>query len=163
MTVNFIKQSAQGATSEQCLLCFNFATCQGLGYYSWIVYVLVVCAKGIYPQCNFTHKTTTFNRPHSRRVFNISRVITCQTNNVIYLLKWSLKVWISEHRSNVYNHDTRSPVATHFNQASHNVSAITYYGIEAVKPHVGVAVWTLFNTSAPLNGLNDDFYLRPFL
>jgi len=42
-----------------------------------------------------------------------------------------LKIRISEHRSNIHNHDI--PVAVHFSQASHNVSSLRYCGIELVK------------------------------
>lgn len=137
-------------------------------------------------QCNFTQKTSTFNHPRNGKSFNIKGVICCNTQNVIYLLKCPcglayvgkttrpLKTRISEHRSNIRNHDTRSPVAVHFTQASHNVSSLRYIGIELVKqPARGGDINSLIlrreafwiytlDTLAP-KGLNVDFDLRPFL
>lgn len=67
------------------------------------------------PQCNFTHKTTTFNHPRTGKLYDIKGVITCNTKNVIYLLKCPcglayvgkttrpLKTRISKHRSNIRN------------------------------------------------------------
>lgn len=96
-------------------------------------------------QCNFTHKTSTFTHPRTGASYKIKGVISCNTNNVIYMLKCpcglvyigkatrALKIWISEHRSNICNKDERSPVAVHFNQFHHNVSSLKYCGIEQVK------------------------------
>ena len=38
-------------------------------------------------QCNFTRKTKTFYHPHTGKVFSVKGVISCKTNNVIYMLK----------------------------------------------------------------------------
>ncbi len=137
-------------------------------------------------QCNFTQKAHTFTHPSSGRHFNINGVITCNTKNVIYMIRCPcglayvgkttrpLKTRISEHRSNIRNHDDRNPVAAHFTQASHNVSALRYTGIELVKPpdrggdvnslllrREAFWIYTL-GTLSP-KGLNEEFDLRPFL
>lgn len=137
-------------------------------------------------QCNFTQKTQTFNHPRTGKTFKISGVITCNTNNVIYMLKCPcglayigkttrpLKTRISEHRSNIRNHDKKSPVAIHFTQAQHNVSALRYLGIEQVKltSRGGdinslllkrEAYWIYTLETLNPKGLNEDFDLRPFL
>lgn len=86
----------------------------------------------------------------------------------------ALKTRIAEHRSNIRNHDTKSPVAVHFTMKKHNVSSLKYVGIEQVKlpPRGGdinslllkrEAFWIYtLGTLAP-KGLNEDFDLRPFL
>jgi len=91
------------------------------------------------------YKTTTFNHPCSGKLYDINGVITCNTKNVNYLLKCScglayvgkmtrpLKIRISEHRSKIHNHDSKSTVVVHFSQAFHNVSSLRYCGIELVK------------------------------
>ena len=38
-------------------------------------------------QCHFTRKTKIFYHPHTGKVFRIRGVISCKTNNVIYMLK----------------------------------------------------------------------------
>ena len=85
-----------------------------------------------------------------------------------------LKTRISEHRSNIRNHDQKSPVAVHFTKAGHNVSSLCYWGIEQVKlPRRGGDINTFLlkreafwiytlETLAP-KGLNEDIDLRPFL
>lgn len=91
-------------------------------------------------------KTNTFKHSRSGKTFSIKGKITYNTNNVIYLLKCpcglayvgktsrALKIRISEHRSNIRNKETKSPMAIHFTEARHNVSALKYCGIEHVKP-----------------------------
>lgn len=137
-------------------------------------------------QCNFTRRTTTFNHPWTGKSYQIKGVITCNTNNVIYMLKCPcglayigktnrpLKHRISEHRSNIRNHDQKSPVALHFTNAKHSVSCLKYTGIEKVNParrggdidtillqREAFWIYTL-DTLSP-RGLNEDFDLRPFL
>lgn len=137
-------------------------------------------------QCHFTEKTKTFKHPRSGKTFYVKGKITCSTNNVIYLLKCPcglayvgktsrpLKTRISEHRSNIRNKDTKSPVAIHFTDKRHNVSTLKYQGIEQVKlsnrggdinsallKREAFWIYTL-DTLAP-RGLNEDFDLRPFL
>lgn len=137
-------------------------------------------------QCNFTHKTKTFNHPRTGVCFKIKGVISCNTNNVIYMLKCPcglayigktsrpLKIRISEHRSNIRNKDTKSPVAVHFAQFHHSVSSLRYLGIELVKlPSRGgninslllkrEAYWIYKLDTLSPRGLNEDFDLRPFL
>ncbi len=70
-------------------------------------YRCVICSL-----CNFTHKTNSFRQSCSGKLFNIKGVISCNTSNVIYMLKCpccvayigqttrSIKTRISEHRSN---------------------------------------------------------------
>lgn len=80
---------------------------------------------------------------------------------------------ISEHRSNIRNHDTKvlSPCTLH---RLHSVSALHYCSIEAIKPRrrgsdvkflllkrEAFWIYTL-GTLAP-HGLNEDSDLRPFL
>lgn len=137
-------------------------------------------------QCNFTQKTTIFRHPRTGKSFKIRGVITCNTANVVYMLKCPcglayvgkttrpLKTRISEHRSNIRTRDTKSPVALHFTQASHSVASLRYCGIELVKtPSRGgnvnqlllrrEAFWIYtLDTLAP-KGLNEEFVLRPFL
>ena len=137
-------------------------------------------------QCNFTHKTSTFSHPRTGKPFNIKGVISCNSKNVIYMLKCpcglayigktsrSLKTRISEHRSNIRTHDSRSPVAVHFTTFSHSVSTLSYCGIELVKqPSRGgdlnalllkrEAFWIYTLDTLSPRGLNEDFDLRPFL
>ncbi|XP_041922081.1 uncharacterized protein LOC121685553 [Alosa sapidissima] len=137
-------------------------------------------------QCNFTQKMSTFSHPRTGKSFNIKGTITCNTSNVIYMLKCPcglayigkttrpLKTRISEHRSNIRNHDPKSPVAVHFTQCSDNLSSLRYCGIEVVKtPTRGGDINSLLlkkeafwiytlDTLAP-RGMNEEFDLRPFL
>ena len=81
---------------------------------------------------------------------------------------------ISDHRSTIGTGDERSPVASHFGQAGHNVSALRYVGVEHVNspPRGGdhgkrllqrETFWIYFlNTMSP-NGLNEEFDVKPFL
>lgn len=137
-------------------------------------------------QCNFTQKTKTFNHPRTGKTYAIKGTITCNTSNVVYMLKCPcglayigkttrpLKNRISEHRSNIRNNDPKSPVAVHFSQAHHNVSTLRYLGIEQVKisnrggdlnalllKREAFWIYTL-NTISP-KGMNEEFDLRPFL
>lgn len=137
-------------------------------------------------QCNFTQKTKSFNHPRTGKNYKIKGVISCHTPNVIYMLKCPcglayigkttrpLKNRISEHRSNIRNHDQKSPVALHFSQAQHNVSTLKYIGIEQVHlPKRGgnidnillkrEAFWIYTLDTLSPRGLNEDFDLRPFL
>lgn len=135
-------------------------------------------------QCNFTYKCNSFNHPHTGVRIKIRGIITCSTNNVVYHLRCpcgpayigkttrSLKMRISEHRSNIRTRDMRSPVAAHFAQA--NVSSLQYIGIESVKaPRRGGDINKLLlqrecywihrlRTLSP-RGLNEEFDVRPFL
>ncbi|XP_041929101.1 uncharacterized protein LOC121693623 [Alosa sapidissima] len=137
-------------------------------------------------QCNFTTKTKSFNHPLTGKPLHIKGVITCNTNNVIYMLRFpcglayigkttrSLKTRIAEHRSNIRNHNDKSPVAIHFTTAKHNVSSLRYTGIEHVKcPSRGgdvnslllrrEAYWIYTLGTLSPRGMNEDFDLRPFL
>ncbi len=115
----------------------------------------------------------------------IRGTIACASTHVIYLIccpcglayvgktSRQLRTRISEHRSNIRTGDMRSPLASHFRQVGHNVSALQYIGIEKViKPSRGgdyenklqrecFSIYTL-NTLSP-SGLNDDFDIKPFL
>ena len=137
-------------------------------------------------QCNFTHKTKTFSHPRTGKSFKINGTITCNTCNVIYMLKCPcglcyigkttrpLKVRISEHRSSIRNHDPKSPVAVHFSTANHNVSSLRYLGIERVQSFrrggdinaqllKREAFWIYTLDTISPKGLNEAFDLRPFL
>lgn len=68
--------------------------------------------------------------------------------------------------------DTKSPIAIHFTEAKHNVSSLSYLGIEHVKLtsrggdiNAALLKRTAFWTSDTLSpkGLNEDFDLQPFL
>jgi len=134
-----------------------------------------------------SHTKLLLSITHALENIMMSKVWLLVTQkNVIYLLKCPcgfayvgkttrpLKIRISEHISNIRNHDIKSLVAVHFSQASHNVSSLRYCGIELVKqPFRGGDVnrlllkWEAFwiytlDTLAP-KGLNEDFDLRPFL
>lgn len=137
-------------------------------------------------QCNFTHKTKVFNHPRTGKEFKIRGTISCNTTNVIYMLKCpcglayigkttrALKTRIAEHRSTIRNHDKKSPVAEHFTQFGHSVASLRYIGIERIQPpsrggdvnsillkREALWIYTL-DTLSP-KGLNEDFDLRPFL
>ncbi len=47
--------------------------------------------------------------------------------------KRELKPRISEHKCSICNHDSKSPVARHFNNYNHTTADLGYMGIEAVK------------------------------
>lgn len=137
-------------------------------------------------QCNFTRKCNSFNHPHTGKSFKIKGVITCNTKNVIYMIKCPcglayigkttrcLKTRIAEHRSNIRLRDEKNPVAVHFNMAKHNLAALQYIGIEHVAiPRRGGDVDNLLlrreafyiytlNTMSP-KGMNMYFDLKPFL
>ena len=137
-------------------------------------------------QCNFTTKSHTFTHPLTGKRFDVKGIITCTTQNVVYLLKCpcglgyvgkttrALKTRISEHRSSIRNQDPKSPVAMHFMSAKHNVASLKYQGIEHVKcPRRGGDVNRLLlqresfwiytlNTMSP-KGMNEDFSINHFL
>ena len=137
-------------------------------------------------QCQFTKKCTTYKHPHTGQTLKIRGTITCTQKNVIYLLTCPcnlayvgkttrcLKTRIAEHRSNIRNRDQRSPVATHFHEAGHNISMLQYIGIEQVKkPRRGGNIDTLLlkresyyihklDTKQP-RGLNQENEIGPFL
>lgn len=87
----------------------------------------------------------------------------------------ALRTRISEHRNNVRTGDERNPVAAHFKQAGHNVSALRYVGVEKwrEKPHRGgdlekrllkrETFWIYFLNTMSYNGLNEEFDIKPFL
>lgn len=137
-------------------------------------------------QCNFTTKCQFFSHPHSGKQLKIKGVISCNTKNVIYMIKCPcglayigktrrcLKTRIAEHRSNIRLNDQRNPIAVHFNALKHNLATLRYIGIEQVKvPRRGgdvdrlllqreaFYIYTL-NTLSP-RGLNLDFDLKSFL
>ena len=136
-------------------------------------------------QCNFTSKCHTFSHPTTGKSFKIKGIISCTTNNVVYMIKCvcglayvgktlrPLKTRISEHRSDIRNKNFKNPVALHFHQAQHCISSLRYLGIERVKlPPRGGDIDTLLlqreafwistlNTVA--KGLNESFDIRPFL
>lgn len=137
-------------------------------------------------QCNFTKRTKTFNHPRTGKSFKIKGTITCNTCNVVYMLKCPcglayigkttrpLKVRISEHRSSIRNKDPKSPVAVHFSTANHNVSSLRYFGIELLQPFrrggdinlqllKREAFWIYTLDTISPKGLNEAFDLRPFL
>ena len=136
-------------------------------------------------QCHFTEKTKNIQTPDQVKLF-MWKVKSNTANNVTYLLKCPcgltyvgktsrpLKTRISEHRSNICNKDTKSPVAIHFTERRYNVSALKYLGIEHVKQFnrggdINSAllkrevfwIYTLYTLSP--RGINKDFDSRPFL
>ena len=137
-------------------------------------------------QCSYTHKCKSFNHPHTGKLTSIRGAITCSTTHVIYLIRCpcglayvgkttrAIQTRISEHRSTIRTGDERSPVAAHFKQAGHNVSALRYIGVERVnKPPRGgdqdkrllqrETFWIHYlNTMSP-HGLNEEFDIKPFL
>lgn len=90
--------------------------------------------------CNFTQDSMTFNHPQSCHVYKIKSTITCDTSNVIYLLKrpcglayvgktskpLKIRSW------EIYNQDVKSSVARHFTQASHSTASLYFSGTEAL-------------------------------
>ena len=141
---------------------------------------------GACAQCNSTSKCTTFLHPHSGKRIPIKGIISCNTKGVIYVIycpcgKYyvgkttrALKTRIAEHRSSIRCKNLLYPVAEHFLEADHPVSALRYIGIEKVPvPRRGgdldntllkrEAFWIHFLNTLTPNGLNVDFDLRPFL
>lgn len=137
-------------------------------------------------QCNFTYKCNSFNHPLSGKKYDIKGIISCKSTHVVYMLKCpcslayvgmttrALKTRITEHRSDIRTQNIRSPVAMHFMQAGHNVSALRYIGLEKVeKPRRGgdweslllkrEAFWIYELRTLKPFGMNLDLDIRPFL
>lgn len=137
-------------------------------------------------QCSYTYKCTTFKHPHTGKSIPIKGIITCNTKSVIYLITCpcgksyvgktsrELKVRIAEHRSTIRCKNLNYPVAAHFVEAGHSVSALRYIGIEKVSlPRRGGNLERLLSqrenyyihslkTLVPF-GLNVEFELKCFL
>lgn len=137
-------------------------------------------------QCNYTYKCNTYKHPHTGKSIPIKGIITCNTKSVIYLITCpcgksyvgktsrELKVRIAEHRSTIRCKNLNYPVAAHFVEAGHSVSALKYIGIEKVSlPRRGGNLERLLSqrenyyihflrTLAPF-GLNVEFELKCFL
>ncbi len=91
-------------------------------------------------------KSNVFYHPHTGKRYQVRGTITCNTKNVIYMIKCpcglcyigktnrGLKTRISEHKSAVRNKNQKSPIARHFNMCKHEVSAMRLMGTEVVKP-----------------------------
>lgn len=137
-------------------------------------------------QCNFTYKCNTYTHPHTGKVLKIKGVISCNSKNVIYMIKCPcglayigkttrcIKTRIAEHRSSIRLNDQKNPVAVHFNTFRHNLSTLKYIGIEQVStPRRGGDIDNILlrreayyiymlNTLSP-KGLNMEFDLKPLL
>lgn len=137
-------------------------------------------------QCSFTQRSKTFTHPHTGRNIPVRGAISCGSTHVVYCIRCpcglayigktsrELRTRISEHRSKIRAGDERSPVAAHFKQAGHNVSALRYHGVERVerkrrggdleKRLLQQETYWIFslNTTSPY-GLNEDFDIKPFL
>ncbi|KAL2102084.1 hypothetical protein ACEWY4_003845 [Coilia grayii] len=137
-------------------------------------------------QCNYTYKCITYKHPHTGKSIPIKGIITCNTRSVIYLITCpcgksyvgktsrELKVRIAEHRSTIQCKNLNYPVAAHFVEAGHSVSALRYIGIEKVSlPRRGGNLARLLSqrenyyihflrTLTPF-GLNVEFELKCFL
>ncbi len=99
--------------------------------------------------CNAIMKSNAFYHPHTGKRFQVRDTITCNTKYVICMIKCpcglcyidktnrELKTRISEHKSAIKNKDQKSPIARHFSMCKHEVSAMRFMGIEAVKPPHG--------------------------
>ena len=96
--------------------------------------------------CNAMIRGGEFLHPQSGRKLKVRGTISCKTKFVVYMLKCpcglcyvgktkrELKVRIGEHKSNIRNHDEKSPVARHFNEKGHTVCSLRFQGIEVVSP-----------------------------
>ena len=136
-------------------------------------------------QCGFTQKNTHFTSPSGKK-YKIKGVISCKTHHCVYLIRCPcsmgyvgmttrpLKTRICEHRSDIRTGDLRNPVAAHFMQAGHSVSALRYTGIERVEqPRRGgdwesllrrrETYWQYELQTLHPKGMNLDFDVRPFL
>ncbi|KAL2099357.1 hypothetical protein ACEWY4_005837 [Coilia grayii] len=146
---------------------------------------------GFYPcgrcaQDNFTHKCQTFTHPSTGQKIDIKSRITCNSINVIYMIKCpcgqayvgktcrTLKTRISEHRSNIRNNNEKSPLAVHFKKLGHTLSSLRFIGIEQVKTHrrggdtenqllKRECFWIHFLQTLAPKGLNEELDIRPFL
>ncbi len=95
-------------------------------------------------QCAFTNKCNFFSHPRTGRNILIRGTIICASTHVIYLIRCpcglayvgktsrQLRTRISELCNNISMGDMRSPIASHYRQVGHNVSALQYIGIEKV-------------------------------
>ena len=94
--------------------------------------------------CNAMIRGGEFLHPQSGKKLKVRGTISCKTKFVVYMLKCpcglcyvgktkrELKTRIGEHKSNIRNHDEKSPVARHFNDKGHTVSSLRFQGIEVV-------------------------------
>lgn len=136
--------------------------------------------------CNAMIKGNAFLHPRTGRSFSVRGRITCRTTFVVYLLKCpcgfgyvgktkrELRIRINEHKSNIRNHDIKSPVARHFNECGHDVCTLRFQGIELVKPLKRggdrerlllqrEAYWIFTLQTVQPNGLNEELTLTSFL
>lgn len=137
-------------------------------------------------QCNNTVKTFSFNHPHTGQKFPIKSIIMCTSTNVVYLIRCpcglayvgktsrQLKQRISEHKSSIRRNDRDYPVAVHFNDFKHDISAFRFIGIEKVSlPKRGgnidillkqrEAYWIYTLQTLSPSGLNDELQLSVML
>ncbi len=89
-----------------------------------------------------------YNHPDNKSPIFIKSFITCNTNNVIYIIQCpcnkidvgetpcSLKERITEHRSAINRKDLKIPVARHFCECNHKMSSFFFHGIEKVKQNL---------------------------
>ena len=96
--------------------------------------------------CNAMIKGDEIQHPHTREKIKVKSCISCSSSYSVYLIKCpcglcyvgktkrELRVRITEHKSRIRNHDAKSPVARHFNEAGHDVCSLRFQGIELVQP-----------------------------
>lgn len=147
--------------------------------------------KGCFPcrncaACSTIIKSNYFTCPRTNKRFDIKSCITCNTKNVIYLLRCpcykiycgktsrSLKIRIGEHKSAIRRKDITSPVAKHFAENGHSVDQLQCIGIEKIsQPRRGgdldrkllqrEAFWIYRLNGMSPNNLNEEFDLTCFL
>lgn len=136
--------------------------------------------------CNAMIKGHSFQHPRTGKSFSVRGRITCRTTFVVYLLKCpcgfgyvgktkrELRIRINEHKSNIRNHDIKSPVARHFSESGHDVCTLKFQGIEAVRSFTRggdreryllqrEAYWIYTLQTVFPNGLNEELALSCFL
>ncbi|XP_041420362.1 uncharacterized protein LOC121394192 [Xenopus laevis] len=140
--------------------------------------------------CSSIIKGDTVNHPTKGNIIRLKDFCTCETKNVIYMLKCpcglayvgqtsrSVKERIKEHRGNIRNYkvgtQSDTPVSRHFTSHGHSLIQLKWLVLEQVKrPKRGgnlsklllqrEALWIKkLNTMTPM-GLNDYWSLSPFL
>ncbi|XP_073442130.1 uncharacterized protein [Dendrobates tinctorius] len=146
---------------------------------------------GTYPclhcnQCNNVLKGDYLHHPHSGKRYQIKDFSTCDTSNVVYLIKCpcgllyigettqSIRDRISKHKSTIRCGNTLLPIPHHFITAGHTIPQLKFCVIEHVPPprRGGNRIQLLkrreafwiheLHTLAP-KGLNRDYDLLSFI
>lgn len=96
--------------------------------------------------CNNCIPGNTTNHPLKGHSIKLKVNATCNSSNVIYLLKCpcgkcyighterKIRIRILEHKSNIRSPNSKTTVATHFHDNRHNVAQLKFLVLEQVKP-----------------------------